>query len=247
MTTQHHNRTNKMQKRMIALSITLALSGAISQAHAEDMSTALIGVDAREHSTYGYIGVTHHFGNSLSADGMISRFTGFYGTYKYSTDTVTGGAVSADYSAFEALAGYQKTSDMLVLRGYIGAEYEGNHLSPDNPFDGNQGNHYGVKFRGEVESNFSSPNYGNLIATYGTARDRYWVRGRAGRDHSGFVIGPEIQASGDRHSQEERLGIFVNFRNLLPSYLSLSAGQAKTEKNSAGYTPYVTMEFSSTF
>ena len=98
-----------------------------------------------------------------------------------------------------------------------------------------------------AEDNTDSGNYYNLIATYGTARDRYWVRARGGRDFSGFVVGPEIIATGDRYVHEERYGVFVNVRRLLPAMLSISAGQARSPANSAYVTPYATAEFSMTF
>ncbi|MGE5470533.1 MAG: cellulose biosynthesis protein BcsS [Bacteroidota bacterium] len=229
----------------------LLLAGSIlafsASSRADDMSGVLVGIDARENSSYGYLGVTHHFGQNILGDGVIGRVVGFAGKYEYLTPAVVGGEVKADYSALEVLAGYQKTFDAFTLRGYLGAEYEGNHLSPDNQFDRNRGDHWGAKVRGEFETDFAAPNYANVIATYSTARDRYWVRARAGRDFSGYVVGPEIIATGDRMFNEERLGVFVNFRNLLPALLSVSAGEARTDGNSTGHTPYVTMEVSTTF
>ncbi len=169
------------------------------------------------------------------------------GRYKYDSTAVSSGHVNGDYKAFEALVGYKKNFDSFVLLSYIGAEFEEHDLSPKNIADRNRGNHWGGKARVDLETNFSSQNYGNLIATYGTARDRYWVRARGGRDFSGYVVGPEIIATGDREAHEERIGAFLNFRNFLPAYLSVSAGQAKSPKTSAGYTPYITMEYSTTF
>lgn len=235
-------------KTMLPLLAAGCILGASGLVQAEEKKTGiLVGVDAREKLSYGYLGLTHHFGNHLLDDGLIARVVGFGGQYKYSSAAVAGGRVKADYTSLEALVGYQKVFTAVTLRGYVGAEYEGHDLSPDNVYDGNRGDHFGAKFRGEIETDFAAPNYANLIATYGTARDRYWVRARAGRDFSGYVVGPEVTAGGDRQSHEERLGVFVNFRTLLPAMLSISAGQAKSGKNSAGYTPYVTAEFSTVF
>lgn len=237
-------RSNVMLPLLLASSLLLT-PGLV---RAEETKTGvLVGVDAREKSAYGYLGLTHHFGKHVLDDGFIARAVAFGGKYKYSSAAVAGGEVKGDYTAVEALFGYQKVLTAVTLRGYVGAEYEGNDLSPENTYDRNRGDHFGAKVRGEIETDFAAPYYGNLIATYSTARDRYWVRGRAGRDFSGYVVGPEILLSGDRQADEQRLGVFLNFRTLLPALLSISAGQAKTERTSAGYTPYVAMELSATF
>lgn len=233
--------------KIVSLMIAGVMLGSSGLSSAEGLNGVLVGVDARENSYYGYAGVTHHFGPNVLGDGIISRFVGYGGQYNYSSTAVAGGRVDADYSAFEALLGYQKVFDAFALRGYLGAEYEGHHLSPNNIYDSNRGDHFGGKLRAEFETDFAAPNYAAVIATYGTARDRYWVRARAGRDFSGYVVGPEIIGTGDRLASEGRLGVFLNVRTLLPAMLSVSAGVAKTEKNSAGETPYVTMEFSTNF
>lgn len=239
-----------MKRSYITMSLCLAacLFGTAELASAEEkVNGVLVGVDARENSSYGYLGLTRHFGKHPLDDGFIGRLVGFGGKYEYDSNGVAGGRVQADYTALEALFGYQKVFPAFTLRAYLGAEYEGHDLSPDNSFDDNRGDHFGAKLRGDLETDFAARNYGNLIATYGTARDRYWVRGRVGRDFSGYVVGPEIILTGDRLANEERIGAFLNFRTLLPAMLSISAGQARTEKNRSGYTPYLTMEFSSTF
>jgi len=231
--------------------LPLLLAGSLlagPQAHAEgDKTGILVGVDARQHSWYSYAGVTRHFGEHAYGDGVIGRLVGFSGQYRYSSSVASQGWIDGDYTGLEALLGYQKVFTALTVRGYAGIDYEGHQLSPANSCDGNSGGHVGGKVRLDLESDFAMPNYYNLIATYGTARDRYWVRARGGRDFSGFVVGPEIIATGDRYVHEERYGVFVNVRRLLPAMLSISAGQARSPANSAYVTPYATAEFSMTF
>lgn len=231
--------------------LPLAMAGfliGLPQAKASDDRTGiLIGVDARQNSWYGYAGVTQHFGKNVYDDGVIGRLVGFGGQYSYTSPAVAQGRVDADYSALEALVGYQKVLPAVTLRFYAGAEYEGNSLSPANPYDGNSGQHYGAKVRFDAETDFAAPNYGNLIATYGTARDRYWIRARGGRDFSGFVVGPELMATGDVYAHEERYGAFLYVRRLLPVALTFSVGQARTPANSASVTGYATAEFSMSF
>lgn len=234
-------------KIMASILCATALLG-VSQARAEgDKTTALVGVDSRENSWYSYAGLTHHFGDNAYGDGIIGRLVGFGGDYDYRSTAVPQNRVDTDYTALEALVGYQKVYDTVTLRGYLGLDYERHKQSPDNQYDGNRGTHTGAKVRFDVESDFAQPNYYNLIATYGSARDRYWLRGRAGHDFSGFVVGPEIIATGDRYMSEERYGVFLNVRRMLPAMLSLSAGQARTPDRSAGTTPYVTVELTLTF
>jgi len=233
-------------KTMLPLLLAGSLLGAQAQAEG-DKTGILVGVDARQHSWYSYAGVTQHFGEHAYGDGLIARVVGFSGQYRYASTVASQGRVDGDYTGLEAMLGYQKVFTAFTLRGYAGLDYEGHQLSPANRFDGNSGGHVGGKVRLDVESDFAMPNYVNLIATYSSARDRYWVRARGGRDFSGFVVGPEILATGDHYAHEERYGVFVNVRHFLPALLSISAGQARTPAGSAGVTPYATMEFSMTF
>lgn len=237
----------KINKIMLSLLLASSLL-ATSQVRADgDRTGVLVGVDARQHSWYGYAGVTQHFGENAYGDGVIGRLVGFSGQYRYSSTISSQGWVDGDYTGLEALVGYQKVFTALTLRGYAGLDYEGHQLSPSNQYDGNSGGHVGGKVRVDLETDFAMPNYFNLIATYGTARDRYWVRGRAGHDFSGFVVGPELIATGDHYAHEERYGVFVNVRRMLPAMLSISVGQARSPANSAYVTPYATAEFSMTF
>ena len=233
---------------MLPLLAAGLILGASSLARAEEgKSSVLVGVDGRENSTYGYVGMTHHFGTNALGDGIIGRAVAYGGDYEYTTNAVVGNRVKADFSAAEVLVGYQKVFTGFTLRGYLGAEYEGHQLSPNNPYDHTRGDSWGAKVRGEFETDFAAPNYANVIATYGSATERYWLRGRVGRDFSGYVVGPEVIATGNRAASEGRVGVFLNFRNLLPSLLSISAGQAKTSPRSAGYTPYFNVEYTYTF
>lgn len=235
-------------KKMASVILTVCVFGGAGGVYAAGgNSGVLVGVDAREKSAYGYVGLVHNFRENVLDDGLLARVVAYGGRYKYSTPAVVGGEVRADYSALEALLGYQKVFTSFAVRGYLGAEYEGHQLSPQNSFDGNHGGHLGAKVRFDIESDFAAPEYYNLIATYGTARDRYWARGRVGHDFSGYVVGPEVIASGDRAADEERFGVFLNVRTLLPAMLSISAGQARTARTSAGRTPYLTVEYSTSF
>jgi hypothetical protein len=206
------------------------------------------GIDARDRSYYGYAGLIHALNGNLGTDGFLFRTMGLYNRYDYSSSAVVGGNVDGRMSAFDVLFGYQKYYEGFVGRAYIGLDYERHRLSPDNPFDSNRGSAFGVKVRGEVETLYNSPFYGSLLASYGSARERYWVRGRVGHNFQGVIFGPEGVATGNPETDEQRIGAFVIFRNpLTPVELSASAGYSNTDGNRGGSSAYGTLEISVAF
>lgn len=206
------------------------------------------GVDARDQSYYGYAGLIHALNGNLAFDGFLFRTMGLYNRYDYSSSAVIGGNVDGRMTAFDVLFGYQKFYQGFVGRAYIGLDYERHRLSPDNPFDSNRGSAFGVKVRGELETFYNSPFYGSLLASYGSAKERYWVRGRVGHNFQGVIFGPEGGVTGNPETDEQRVGAFVIFRNpLTPVELSASAGYSNTNRNRGGSSVYGTLEISVAF
>ncbi|HWK95911.1 MAG TPA: cellulose biosynthesis protein BcsS [Pseudolabrys sp.] len=211
-------------------------------------STVLFaGFDDRERSYYGYGGVVHAFNGNLAADGFLFRAMGLYNPYSYQSLAVVGGNVDGKMTAFDVLVGYQKVLPQLTARFFVGLDYEGHSLSPDNVFDSNRGHDYGVHLRGELETPYFSKYYGSLLASYGSAKERYWVRGRAGYNFNGVIVGPEGMGTGNKESQEGRVGAFVTIRNFVPFELSLSGGYSNTKANRGGASAYGTVELSVAF
>lgn len=210
-------------------------------------TVAFAGFDGRDRTYYPYAGLIHHFNGDVLADGFLGRVFGYYSQYSYHTTGVSTGQVDAHAAAFDVMGGYQKVLDDVTLRGFLGLEYEDDHLSPNNPFDTNRGSDVGVKVQGELETNFNSPYYGSLIASFGSAKDRYWTRGRAGYDFESVIVGPEILFTGDQEHDEQRGGAFVTLKDLGPIWVSLSTGFSDTNKNRGGGSPYGTVEISTTF
>ena len=244
--------TFQMARKLSAISLLSAtcVFGSVGTVNAADMGGGTVvfgGVDARERAYYPYIGIIRNFSGDIISSGFMGRLVGFNTHYKYSTNTVSGGAVDGEAESLEALVGYQKVTESYALRGYVGLDYEHHHLSPDNTFDSNRGTHYGVKVRGEFETDFAAQDYVGLVATYGSARERYWARARAGRDIGGYVVGPEALLMGDREYDEQRIGAFLIFRNILPALFTVSAGYSDSGGAHAGEAPYVSMELSTTF
>jgi len=212
-------------------------------------STVLFGgFDDRSRSYYGYGGIIYAFNRNLAADGFLFRAMGLYNVYDYDSTAVVGGKVDGRMSAFDVLLGYQKNlpSANLVARLFAGLDYESHDLSPSNPFDTNEGTAYGVHVRGELETPYISPYHLSLLASYGSAKRRYWVRGRAGYNFQGIILGPEGVVTGNRETKEQRVGAFVTFRHpaLVPFELSISGGYSHTEDTRGGASGYGTIELS---
>lgn len=210
-------------------------------------NVAFVGGDVTEDSWYPYIGLIHHFSGSLTNDGWLFQAFGFYSPYEYTTNAVPGGKVNGDAAAFDVMIGYQKVLSQFTLRGYTGPEFENDELSPNNTFDHTRGSDAGVKVQGEIETNYDTPFYGDLIGNYGTAKDRYWTRLRAGYDFQRFIVGPEAQAIGNEEYDEQRVGAFLTIKNVGPTWISIAAGLSSKRPNRGGDSAYGTLEVSTTF
>lgn len=221
------------------------VAAAPAAAPAKIYSTVLFGgFDGRTHSYYGYLGGVAALNGNIATDGFLLRGLALYNPYDYTTPAVAGGVVDGKMTSANALVGYQKYFTGGVARFYVGFEYEGHRLSPNNPFDSDEGNHYGVHVRGDLETPYFSPVYGSLLASYGSATQRYWVRGRGGYNFNGVIVGPEGLLTGNRETKEQRVGAFVTFRNIVPFELSISGGYSHTEDNRGGGSAYGILELS---
>ena len=207
------------------------------------------GIDTREQSTYGYLGGIRALNGNLGLNGFMLRAIAFYNPYDYETDAVIGGQVDAEMGAFDVVLGYQKYFNRFVGRAYVGVDYENHDLSPDNLLDSNRGAEFGVKFRGELETFYASPFHASLLSSYGTAKERYWVRGRAGYNFDGVILGPELTATGNPETDERRVGAFATLRNpdLAPVEISVSGGYSDANENRGGESAYGTFEISVAF
>jgi len=224
--------------------MTAACFIGFSGAAQADSTILFAGADAREESDVGYVGLSYHYSGDILSDGLIVRTSASRSNYEYKTNF---GETDADVVGFELMVGYQKVMQSFTARGLIGLDYEDHDFSPDNIFDDNRGSDTGVKVRAELESDFSSPNYASVFASYGTAKDRYWLRLRGGREFSGFVVGPEVAFLGDQEYDEQRLGFFLTVKKLIPVSLSVSAGYADLDTDRGESSPYLAFEVSKTF
>lgn len=210
-------------------------------------TTLFAGFDARDRTHYPYAGLVHHFSGSLTDDSILFRAFGDYSFYRYDTTGVATHAVRAEAQAFDVMAGYQKVLSPVMLRGFVGLDYENHDLSPNNPFDSNRGSHVGVKVQGEVETAYDLPYYGSFIGSFGSAVDRYWVRLRGGYSNSLITIGPETLFTGDDQFDEQRVGAFLTFKGFNPVLISVSTGFSDTNRRRGGGSAYGTLEVSTSF
>ncbi|MFC3674921.1 cellulose biosynthesis protein BcsS [Ferrovibrio xuzhouensis] len=236
-------------KFRIAAAAALLAGGCFvsAAAHAQDATVLFTGIDARDKSYYGYVGAIHHLSGNLTDDSFLLRADGLYGQYDYQSSAVAGGKVDGDVRSFDVLGGYQKAFESFFLRGYAGLEFEDHSLSPDNVLDSNRGSDFGVKVMGQFETALTLPYYADLIASYGSAKERYWTRLRGGYNFSGYVVGPEALATGNDESSEQRLGAFLMLTNLGQFGLTMSGGYSDTDENRGGSSAYGTLELSTTF
>lgn len=213
-------------------------------------SVAYAGVDIRERSYYGYAGLIRALNGNIATNGFLVRGSVLYGEYDY-TLPVVGGVIDGDVTAFSALVGYQHFFQGLVGRVYAGVDYEDHDLTPDNPFDPNRGSDFGVMVRGELETqySFNALFYGSLVGIYGSAKERHWVRGRAGYNFGGIILGPEAIFTGNPVSDDTRFGAFAILRNpnLAPAEVSFYAGHSHTESIRGGSSMYGGVELSLAF
>lgn len=207
------------------------------------------GFDGRAENGYGYLGFLYALNGNLAADGFVVRGLGLFNKYSYSSTAVPWGRVYADAGMADLMVGYQKALPGVIARLMVGLDYEGHNLHPYNPFDWNAGSHVGAKVLGSIETAYGAPFYAHLQASYGTARQRYWARGRVGYNFGGLILGPEGLVTGNRVSNEQRVGGFATVRlpSLAPLELSLSAGLSKTQKTRTGTSAYGTVEVSTAF
>lgn len=230
-----------------AMALAAAACANFSMAQAADGTVAFAGVDGREQSIYGYVGAVHHYSGDFVGDGVLVRAFGLYGQYNYDSRAVVGGNVEGEFEAFDVMGGYQQALRDVYLRGYVGLDFENHDLSPKNPFDSNRGSDFGVKVQGEAETGFNRPYYGGLIASYGSAKDRYWVRARGGYNFGKGIIGPEAVVTGNHETDQQRFGAFLTLINLGPFWLSVSSGYTHMQNNYGGDGAYGTFELSKTF
>jgi hypothetical protein len=169
------------------------------------------GIDFADDSVAGYTGIVVAANGNLGQDGLLFRAVGVNAQYEY--DSTIGGApaiIDGDAWMLDAMVGYQWLRPGFRFGTYIGVEYQDHDLTPDDPTNSVNGDEVGFKVVGDFETDASSRLYLAALASYSTAFDTYWARGRVGLRHQDWIFGVEGGGSGNEGYDVQRIGGFVD-------------------------------------
>ncbi|MGH1404017.1 MAG: cellulose biosynthesis protein BcsS [Alphaproteobacteria bacterium] len=213
---------------------------------AGDKTAYWAGIDFTDDSTFGYAGVAYALHDTLLEDGWLARVGIGYGEYEYNTVAVSGLGVDGDNVRANAMVGYQKHFDTMLVSAFAGIDYNNHDLSPNDPGNDVDGSETGVMAQVEVRKNFDALTQLNLNVNYSTAYNNYYATARLERDLGSFKIGPQVTALGSESFDHKRLGIYVATGDLLPVNLSFQAGQSWASRRGDD-SPYIGFGISNTF
>jgi hypothetical protein len=222
--------------RAVVLSALLGscIPFSIQTAHAEK-SQFFASVDVKEESSYFYVGgVTSLSGlNLLTDNSFLIRASLGAGQYSYDTTAVVGRNVDGDIRAGDIMLGYQKYfNPTTLLTGYLGASYENQDLSPNDPNAKVKGTEGGIKAQAELQARLAPQVPMHLIATYSTGFDSYWTQANIGYDFGAATVGPEIGFQGNEAYNEQRYGASVSKINLGDwAKAKISLGHANSDRD----------------
>ena len=219
-----------MLKKLALTAFTFALLSTNANAGS---TSIFAGTSLAEGSNYTYIGGVTALNSNLDKDGFLARALVGVGGYDYSrapSSDVNGRIVAGDvmlgYQTF--LAKNPLTATRLTF--YVGVDHQDQHLSPYDPASNVRGPETGVK--GQIEAAFQPTTHTNLnvLGSYSSAYDTYWLKTQYGCNELGVNIGPEVVLLGNKAFDQQRYGAFVNE---IPLASSLSAGISGGYSNSA--------------
>ena len=150
-------------------------------------------------------------------DGVVARFEGMVGHYRYGTTNVAGGVAGSIFNAGSVYIGYRKKLDNTTITGYVGADVM--HTETNDLTARARGTHAGVKFLGEMYTRFNPSMDLYAQANYSTMLNKWYTLMRPGfLIQPNFWIGPEFQAMGNQGTlgsaaySEWRVGGFVHLQ-----------------------------------
>jgi len=214
--------------------------------NAGDRTAYWAGVDFTDDSTFGYAGAAYALHGTLLDDGWLGRVGLGYGGYEYNTVAVTGLGVDGDNIRANAMIGYQKYFETMLVSGFAGIDYNDHDISPNDPGNDVTGSETGVMAQVEMRKDFDAQTQLNFNLNYSTAYNNYYATTRLERDLGNFKIGPQFTVLGSESFDQKRLGVYVATDNLLPVNLSFQAGQSWASRRGDD-SPYVGFGVSNTF
>lgn len=232
---------------MGAAAAALSIAAAAGAASAQSTSV-FTGFEAGEDSYTLYAGAVTAFNRDINSSGGVLRFSAAYGEYEYDTTSVAGGTVDIEGVSTDLMIGYQWVSDSSVTAVYFGADYRDNSLSPEDPSNSTSGDETGAKLQVEAFATGSSFSGSSVIASYSTAYETYFVRGRLGFGMGNLSAGPELAFLGNEEYDGYKAGLFVGGIALGDSTnMSVNAGYSESDGSGSGDSVYVGMSLSFQF
>jgi hypothetical protein len=195
-----------------AIILLLATNGVSAEvSRAEGPKTVVFtGVDLAPRDTVAtWLGAIYAV-NGLAHDSLYLRVLGAYAWYDYTSGAGLG-PIDGRAALFDAQIGYQVVRSNIRAGLSIGVENQDFHLSPDDPGNRLRGSETGFKVMGDVGTLIARPWFFDVIGSYSTAFESYWVRGRVGYELWKIVIGPEVVFYGNSDFRAERVGGFFQF------------------------------------
>jgi hypothetical protein len=202
--------------KSLALANLLVLSAApvLADDHTSGTTSKVVfsGIDFADDSIAGYTGIIVSANRDLGKDGILFRLVGVNAQYEYDTTLPgpTPAVIDGDGWFLDAMVGYQFLRTGYRIAGYIGVDYQDHDLTPNDPFNSVNGDEVGFKVVGEFETDDTSRLYLGALASYSTAFDTYWARGRVGLRHEDWIFGVEGGGSGNEGYDVQRIGGFVD-------------------------------------
>lgn len=201
--------------KAIAVSQILALSAApvladsltVAENSGATSSVVFSGIDFADDSIAAYTGIIVAANRDLGKDGVLFRAVGVNAQFEYETGP---DVIDGDGWFLDAMIGYQFLRTGYRIAGYIGVEYQDYDLTPNDPGNSVNGDEVGFKVVGEFETDATSRLYLGALASYSTAFDTYWARGRVGLRHEDWIFGVEGGGSGNEGYDVQRIGGFVD-------------------------------------
>lgn len=192
---------------------------------------------------YTYAGLIAPVFSDHLGDGLVQRYwADFYG---YSYDALQ--EIDAQAVGLEGALGYQKSGKAGWAAVYAGLRYNNTWLSPDDPFNRNQGEQWWVKAQVEGQVNLAERWKLGGIANYLFKAEAFWLRTRLMRGlDGGLSTGPELIHMGDPFYRAWQFGWAVTgFKPWDKAELGFKVGARVTE--GAGVNALIGIELSKLF
>ena len=202
-------------------------------------TSVFTGPEVAEASFTIYGGGVTALNRDINSSGTVLRFSAAYGEYQYRTAAVAGGKVDIDGTSADLMIGYQWLSGTAITAAYLGIDHKDNSLSPADPANSTSGDETGVKAQFEMFSTGASMPGSSFIASYSSAYDTYFVRGRLGFGVGSVHLGPEVTAHGNEEYDGYKAGVFLGGISLGNSAnMTLNAGYADSSGSGSSDSAY---------